>query len=116
MHPEDVDRIFLLCPAFGIPTRAHSLYTAAEMEEWERTGIKGAMHLVQLVIWFAHVVHCGWAARRLRDDDAVLCCRVHMCVLWSAHNCIDVSHLNCTCFSTILSQAFDRCLACTSQT
>ncbi|CAM9362077.1 unnamed protein product [Ectocarpus fasciculatus] len=40
MYPEEVDRIFMLCPSFGLGTRALKFASEAEMAEWERTGTR----------------------------------------------------------------------------
>ena len=41
MYPEDVDRIFMLCPSFCLGARAPSLLSEAEMVQWERMGARG---------------------------------------------------------------------------
>lgn len=41
LHPEEVDGIFMLCPSFGLGTRAKTFGSEAEMAEWERTGARG---------------------------------------------------------------------------
>ncbi len=41
LYPEEVDRIFMLCPSFGLGTRAKTFGSEAEMAEWERTGARG---------------------------------------------------------------------------
>lgn len=46
LYPEEVDRVFMLCPSFGLGTRAKSFGSEAEMAEWERTGAKGEEVLI----------------------------------------------------------------------
>lgn len=41
LYPEDVDRIFMLCPSFCLGRRAPTFVSEAEMSEWERTGVRG---------------------------------------------------------------------------
>lgn len=41
LYPEDVDRIFMLCPSFGLGARAQNFGSEAEMADWERTGARG---------------------------------------------------------------------------
>ena len=41
MYPEEVDRIFLLCPFFCLGACAPRYVSEAEMVEWERTGARG---------------------------------------------------------------------------
>lgn len=41
LYPEEVDRIFMLCPSFGLGARAQNFGSEAEMAEWERTGARG---------------------------------------------------------------------------
>lgn len=41
LYPEEVDRIFMLCPSFGLGTRAGKFASEEEMAEWERTGARG---------------------------------------------------------------------------
>eukprot|EP00752_Nemacystus_decipiens_P010512 g9362.t1 len=40
LYPDEVDRIFLLCPSFGLGTRAQNFGSPTEMAEWERTGAR----------------------------------------------------------------------------
>eukprot|EP00903_Cladosiphon_okamuranus_P011593 g10903.t1 len=40
LYPDEVDRIFLICPSFGLGTRAQNFGSPAEMAEWERTGAR----------------------------------------------------------------------------
>ena len=41
LYPDEVDRIFMLCPSFGLGTRAQNFGSPTEMAEWERTGARG---------------------------------------------------------------------------
>lgn len=41
LYPEEVDRIFMLCPSFGLGTRAGKFASEEEMAEWEQTGARG---------------------------------------------------------------------------
>ncbi|KAG5180053.1 hypothetical protein JKP88DRAFT_167140 [Tribonema minus] len=43
LHPEAVDRIFMLCPAFSIGERASKFLPPEEMAEWERDGVRGEL-------------------------------------------------------------------------
>ncbi|CAN0461246.1 unnamed protein product, partial [Ascophyllum nodosum] len=41
LYPDEVDRIFMLCPSFCLGARAPSLLSGVEMVEWERIGARG---------------------------------------------------------------------------
>lgn len=47
LYPDEVDRIFMLCPSFCLGTRAPTLASEPEMAEWERTGAKGTEGTLQ---------------------------------------------------------------------
>ncbi|CAM9525562.1 unnamed protein product, partial [Laminaria digitata] len=40
LYPEEVDRIFMLCPSFCLGDRAPSFVSESEMAQWERTGVR----------------------------------------------------------------------------
>ncbi|CAM9218050.1 unnamed protein product [Scytosiphon promiscuus] len=40
LYPAEVDRIFMLCPSFGLGTRAQNFDSETGMAEWEQTGTR----------------------------------------------------------------------------
>jgi len=43
-HPEIVDRLVLLAPAFQFPSRWRKRFAGEELAEWQRTGVKNFYH------------------------------------------------------------------------
>lgn len=43
-HPQNVERVILMAPAFRFPSMWRRRYTAQELEEWKRTGMSPVFH------------------------------------------------------------------------
>ncbi len=43
-HPESVERVILMAPAFRFPSMWRRRYTALEIKEWKRTGVAPVFH------------------------------------------------------------------------
>lgn len=41
LYPDDVDRIFMLCPSFGLASRVPKIASEEDMKLWERDGTRG---------------------------------------------------------------------------
>lgn len=67
LYPDEVDRIFMLCPSFGLATRVPKIASEEDMKSWERDGARGergaetAIVLALSSVWIALGKYCTWA-------------------------------------------------------